>query len=52
MRKKEREERRKEKKGLKRERGLRGTRRLKMGLNSVERMLRNVVQRMKSENYN
>ena len=31
---------------------MRGTRRLKMGFNSVERMLRNVVHRMKSENYN
>ena len=37
---------------MRRERGLRGTRRLKMGFNSVERMLRNVVHRMKSENYN
>ena len=37
---------------MRRERGLRGTRRLKMGFNSVERMLQNVVHRMKSENYN
>ena len=41
--------RKKEKKGMNR-RGLRGSRRLKMELDSVERMLRNVVQRMKSEN--